>query len=149
MDAEARDRWLAHAERRLRGAGLRAGPARNAIVELLAREAQCLVSAAEIAAKLRNGPAGSPATIYRTLEALTELGLLHRVDGRDGIARYEVADPERHHHHFLDERTGEVIAFEDDELEAVIEAVAERLGVDLDSHDVILRGSVRGGRDGA
>jgi Fur family transcriptional regulator, ferric uptake regulator len=147
VERAARDRWLAHADQRLRGAGLRAGAARIAVVELLAREGGCLLSAQEVAHRLRERGEGSAASVYRTLETLHELGLVHRVDGRDGVARYEVAHPDHHHHHFLDERTGDLMPFEDEELEAVIERVADRLGVDLDSHDVILRGSAR--RDGA
>jgi Fur family transcriptional regulator, ferric uptake regulator len=140
VDPALRDRWLSRAEDRLSGAGLRAGAARTAVVEVLAREGQCLVTAQEIVDRLRAERVGSAATVYRVLDELFELGLLHRVDGRDGVARYEIADPQRHHHHFVDEDTGEVRAFTDAALERAIEAVARRLGVRLSSHDVILRG---------
>jgi Fur family transcriptional regulator, ferric uptake regulator len=134
------DEWLELAGRRLRGAGLKSGAARNAVIEHLAREGGCLLSAQEIALGLREKGPGSNASVYRTLEQLTELGLVHRLDGADGVARYEVAHPDHHHHHFFDERTGEVVAFEDDGLEKAIADVAKRLGVELTSHDVILRG---------
>jgi Fur family transcriptional regulator, ferric uptake regulator len=143
VDPALRDRWLSRAEGRLSGAGLRAGAARTAVVEVLAREGQCLVTAQEIVDRLRGERVGSAATVYRVLDELFELGLLHRVDGRDGVARYEIADPQRHHHHFVDEDTGEVRAFTDAALERAIEAVARRLGVRLSSHDVILRGGAR------
>ena len=68
------------------------------------------------------------------------LGLVHRVDGRDGVARFEIADPERHHHHVVDEATGEVRPFSDESLEHAIAAVGQRLGMRLTSHEVILRG---------
>jgi Fur family transcriptional regulator, ferric uptake regulator len=140
MDAQLRDRWLERAELRLAGAGLRAGAARTAVVELLAREGQCLLSAQEVTDQLRSSGVGSAASVYRVLDELFELGLLHRLDGRDGIARYEIADPERHHHHVVDERTGEVRPFTDESLEEAIAAVGERLGMRLTSHEVILRG---------
>jgi Fur family ferric uptake transcriptional regulator len=140
VDSGLRDRWLERAEQRLSGAGLRAGAARTAVVELLAREAQCLLSAQEITQQLRTQGVGSAASVYRVLDELFELGLLHRLDGRDGIARYEIADPERHHHHIVDERSGEVQPFADERLEEAIAAVGERLGVRLTSHEVILRG---------
>jgi Fur family transcriptional regulator, ferric uptake regulator len=140
MDAQLRDRWLERAELRLAGAGLRAGAARTAVVELLAREGQCLLSAQEVTDQLRSSGVGSAASVYRVLDELFELGLLHRLDGRDGIARYEIADPERHHHHVVDERTGEVRPFTDERLEEAIAAVGERLGMRLTSHEVILRG---------
>jgi Fur family transcriptional regulator, ferric uptake regulator len=140
MDSALRDRWLERAEQRLSGAGLRAGAARTAVVELLAREGQCLLSAQEITEQLRTHGVGSAASVYRVLDELFELGLLHRLDGRDGIARYEIADPERHHHHIVDEHSGEVRPFADERLEEAIAAVGERLGMRLTSHEVILRG---------
>jgi Fur family transcriptional regulator, ferric uptake regulator len=140
MDATLRDRWLERAEQRLVGAGLKAGAARTAVVELLAREGQCLLSAQELTDQLRAQGVGSAASVYRVLDELFELGLLHRLDGRDGIARYEIADPERHHHHVVDERSGEVQPFTDERLEEAIAAVGDRLGMRLTSHEVILRG---------
>ncbi len=140
MDASLRDRWLAQADRRLAGAGLRAGAARTGVVEFLARDGQCLLSAQEIIDGVRAQGAGSAASVYRVLDELFELGLLHRVDGRDGVARFEIADPEGHHHHVVDESTGEVRAFSDERLEEAIRAVGERLGLRLTSHEVILRG---------
>lgn len=143
MDPELRDRWLAHAQQLVSGAGLRSGAARTAVLELLAREGQCLLSAQEITDRLRAGGAASAASVYRVLDELFELGLLHRLDGRDGIARFEIADPHRHHHHFVDERTGQVQAFSDEPLEFAIATVADRLGVELTGHDVVLRGERR------
>jgi Fur family ferric uptake transcriptional regulator len=144
VDEALRDRWLARADRRLSGSGRRAGAARRAVVELLARDGQCLLSPQEIIERLRPEGAGSPSSVYRALDELHELGLLHRLDARDGSARYEIADPLRHHHHFLDEASGDVRPFTDDALEQAIDAVAERLGVRLTGHDVILRGRPRG-----
>ena len=143
MDSQLRDRWLAHVQRRTSGAGLRTGAARQAVVELLAREGQCLLSAQEITDLLRSRGSGSTTSVYRILDELFELGLLHRLDGRDGIARYEIADPDEHHHHFVDETTGTVEAFSDDALERAIHAVADRLGIELTGHDVVLRGTRR------
>ena len=140
MDAALRDRWLERADQLLTGAGLRAGAARTAVVDLLSREGQCLLSAQQITELLRAERAASPASVYRVLDELFELGLLHRLDGRDGVARFEIADPERHHHHVVDESTGEVRAFSDETLEQAIAAVGERLGMRLTSHEVILRG---------
>jgi Fur family transcriptional regulator, ferric uptake regulator len=141
MDSDLRDRWLEHAQQLTAGAGFRSGAARTAVIELLAREGQCLLSAQEITDRLRAGGTGSAATVYRVLDELFELGLLHRLEGRDGTARFEIADPQRHHHHFVDERTGDVEAFSDEALEQAIDAVARRLGVQLSGHDVVLRGA--------
>jgi Fur family ferric uptake transcriptional regulator len=146
--AAAKDDWLAHADRRLREAGLRSSAGRTAVVELLARR-PCLSSAQEIARELSDrGGAGSQATVYRTLDTLHELGLVHRVDSGDGVARFEPADPTgEHHHHLVLEDTGEVVSFADDELERAIDAIGQRLGIEVTGHDVILRGRRRAGQD--
>ena len=143
MDPKLRDRWLEHAHRCTEGAGLRAGAARAAVIDVLARDGQCLMTAQEITDRVRARGKGSAASVYRIVDELFALGLLHRLDGRDGIARYEIADPEHHHHHFVDEATGTVEAFTDDALEHAIHAVAARLGIDLSGHDVVLRGTRR------
>lgn len=135
-----RERWLEVAHRRFSGTGRRAGAVRIALLELFAAEGQCLVTAGDVIRRLDEQGIGSPASVYRLLDELFALGLLHRVDGRDGTARYEIADPEHHHHHLVDARTGEVHPFTDDALERAIAGVAERYGFRLERHDIILRG---------
>ena len=143
MDPALRDRWTEEAHRRVAGAGLRSGAARTAVVEHLASAGQCLLTAQEITDALRRTGTGSPASVYRVLDELFDLGLLHRLDGRDGVARFEVADPHGHHHHLVDEATGQPEPFADAALEAAIEAAADRLGFELTGHDVLLRGTRR------
>ena len=139
MTHGAHSGWLEHAHLVLRGAGLRSSAGRSAVVELLGRQS-CLLTAQEIADGLRDeGSAGSTATVYRALETLYELGLVRRFDA-DGVARYEPVDPSGdHHHHIVLEDSGDVVPFEDAELERVIDGLGERLGMVITSHDVILR----------
>ena len=145
MDPELRDRWLAHAKDRVASSGLRSGAARSRVMEFMASEAQCLVGAQEIADGLRaRGGSGSQASVYRVLEELQGLGLVSRANDARGVARYEIADPEAHHHHIVDEETGAVEPFEDPELEEAIAAAARRAGIELTGHDVVLRGTRRG-----
>jgi Fur family ferric uptake transcriptional regulator len=141
MDRVARKRWLEHSQTVIRGAGLRASAGRTAVVELLAGQS-CLLSAQDISDRLRSeGSRGSTATVYRALETLHELGLVRRFDSGEGIARYERVDPSgEHHHHIVMEDSGDVVPFEDAELERAIEGLGERLGMAVTSHDVILRG---------
>jgi Fur family ferric uptake transcriptional regulator len=110
------------------------------VIDVLAHDGQCLLTAQEITDRVRARGRGSAASVYRIIDELFGLGLLHRLDGRDGSARYEIADPQHHHHHFVDETTGHVEAFADDALERAIEDVAARLGIELTGHDVVLRG---------
>ncbi len=75
----------------------------------------------------------SIATVYRTVRLFEEKGILERHDFGGGRARYE---PTEHgpHHHLIDIETGRVIEFGDAEHEALIHAIAARLGFDLVSH---------------
>jgi len=147
VDPDLRDRWLELATQRIARSGLRAGAARTRVVEFLAREGQCLIDAQALAHGLRTTTTPvSQASVYRALDELLALGLLTRVTDEAGVSQYEIADPEgHHHHHIVDEDTGRVESFEDAALEAAIAAVAERLGVELVSHEVILRGTRAGG----
>jgi Fur family transcriptional regulator, ferric uptake regulator len=133
--------WAAHAERELARAGHRSGGARRAVVALLAGQ-DCCLSAHDIHARLRGTErAVGIASVYRALDALAQLGLVHRVDV-DGTACFEPADPSgEHHHHAICDRCGKLDAFEDPHLEALLEAVAARLGYDVGGHDVVLRGA--------
>ena len=140
MDEAAHRRWVQHSSAVMRGAGLRTSAGRSAVVELLGRQS-CLLTAQEIADRLREeGSAGSTATVYRALETLHELGLVRRFDS-EGIARYEPVDPSGdHHHHLVLEDSGDVVPFDDAELERAIAGIGQRLGLVVTSHEVILRG---------
>ncbi len=141
-----RTAWADHARRELARAGHRAGGAREEVLALLA-EQHCLVSAQEIHDGLRDDDrAVGMASVYRALDVLTGLGLVHRVDV-GGTACFEPADPSgEHHHHAICDRCGERAAFEDPELEALIVRAGERLGYDVAAHDLTLRGTCPGCR---
>ena len=74
----------------------------------------------------------SMATVYRTVRLFEEAQILERHDFGDGRARYETAeDGDRHHHHIINMRTGEVVEFEDDALEALKQKIALDLGYEI------------------
>jgi Fur family ferric uptake transcriptional regulator len=133
--------WVDHARQRLRQAGHRAGGAREEVLTLLAGQ-DCLLSAQAIHDRLRRSRREvGLASVYRALDVLTRLGLVHRVDV-DGTACFEPADPSgEHHHHAICDRCGNLAAFEDAELERLLDGVGARLGYALGGHDVVLRGS--------
>lgn len=84
-------------------------------------------------------PRISLATVYRTVKLFEESGILERLDFRDGRARYEDADRD-HHDHLIDLHSGEVIEFVDEEIEALQERIAEKLGYELKGHRMELYG---------
>ncbi len=81
----------------------------------------------------------SIATVYRTVRLFEEAGIIARHDFRDGRSRYEEA-PEIHHDHLIDMKTGKVIEFVDEEIEALQEVIARRLGYRLVDHRLELYG---------
>ncbi len=85
-------------------------------------------------------PGISIATVYRTMNALTEHGLIERQRFDDGRMRYE-AVPEEHHDHFIDVETGEVVEFRSDEIERLQQDIARAHGFEIVSHrlDIFVR----------
>ena len=81
----------------------------------------------------------SIATVYRTVRLFEDAGIIERHDFRDGRSRYEEA-PDQHHDHLIDMRTGKVVEFVDDEIEALQAAIAKRLGFKLVDHRLELYG---------
>lgn len=73
----------------------------------------------------------SIATVYRTVRLFEEASIIERHDFGDGRSRFEEASGRQHHHHLINLRTGEVVEFENEELEALKRRIAEELGFEL------------------
>jgi len=80
------------------------------------------------------------ATVYRTLRLFEEANILARHDFGDGRARYEELRDE-HHDHLIDVNTGDVIEFQNGEIEAIQRKVAAALGYRLIDHRLELFGA--------
>jgi Fur family transcriptional regulator, ferric uptake regulator len=89
---------------KMRGRGYKATPQRLAVLGAIAAEQHQTLG--EIRARC---PQVGLVTVYRTLDLLSGLGLVRRLDLGDG-PRYEMA--EDHHHHLICEDCGEVTEFE-------------------------------------
>jgi Fur family ferric uptake transcriptional regulator len=139
------DGWGERASGALADAGYRRGGARAALIALL-DEQRCALSAAEIehALRERGGRGVARASIYRILEELEELRMITRVEVGQGLARFEAARQEGHHHHMVCDACGQVIPFEDPDLERSIQRLADRVTFTVSEHDVVLHGSCAG-----
>ena len=78
-------------------------------------------------------PRISLSTVYRTLNLFEEAGLVTKHDFKDGRARFEPI-PDEHHDHLIDIKTGKVIEFRNEEIEAIQDLIAKRLGYRLVDH---------------
>ena len=81
----------------------------------------------------------SLATVYRTVRLFEESGILTRLDFGDGKARYEDSSVD-HHDHLIDVETGEIIEFQNEELEEMKRQVALKMGYELVDHRLELFG---------
>jgi Fur family transcriptional regulator, ferric uptake regulator len=140
--------WVGHAREALAVGGYRVSAPRAAVVSVLA-ELGCSVTAQEISDRLRErGEGVGVASIYRALQLLDDMRLVRRVDVGEPVARYEPVHPDgEHHHHLVCDNCGETKAFEDPELERVIERLAGRVEYSVGAHDVTLRGRCPACRD--
>jgi Fur family ferric uptake transcriptional regulator len=142
------DGWASRATEALAAAGYRRGGARAALIGLLDAQ-QCALTANEIEHALRDsdGRAVARASIYRILEQLEELRMITRVEVGQGLARFEAAREEGHHHHMVCDDCGQVIPFEDPELERSIQRLAQRVTFTVAEHDVVLHGACANCKD--
>ena len=89
-------------------------------------------------------PRISISTVYRTMALFEDAGIVERHAFRppgekDARARYEPV-PDDHHDHLIDVQSGQVIEFRDEDIEALQELVAKRLGYRLVDHRLELYG---------
>jgi len=81
----------------------------------------------------------SIATVYRTMRLFEESGVVERHEFQDGRSRYEEATDD-HHDHLIDLRSGKVIEFINEEIEALQRSIAEQHGYKLIDHRLELYG---------
>ena len=84
------------------------------------------------------------ATVYRTIQLLSELNLVESVQLGDGYVRYEIGTidgKEAHHHpHLICLECGKVISFWDDLLDELEERIKESVSFQVVNHEVKLYG---------
>jgi Fur family ferric uptake transcriptional regulator len=85
------------------------------------------------------------ATVYRTIQMLSELNLIDKLNLDDGYVRYEISKKSKretchHHHHLICLDCGNIYAFQDDLLETLEERINETMGFEVVDHEVKLYG---------
>jgi Fur family transcriptional regulator, ferric uptake regulator len=120
-------------------AGYRLTEPRRVLAALIAEQdghftAAGLVAAARVA-RLGVGRA----TVFRTLEALAEIGAIERLDLPSGEHAYVGCEP-AHHHHVVCSRCGRTNEIDDAGLRSVVREVARRTGYRVDDHRLELFG---------
>jgi Fur family ferric uptake transcriptional regulator len=75
----------------------------------------------------------SISTVYRTVKLFEDAGIIEKHDFGDGRSRYETI-PDEHHDHLIDLKSGTVIEFRNEEIEALQERIARELGYTIVDH---------------
>lgn len=104
-------------------------PQRQTILQAFVENQEQHLSAEDVYGIVRQkSPDIGLATVYRTLELLSDLEVLQKMDFGDGRSRYEINESStpHHHHHLICISCGKVKEFEDDLLETLENAVARK-----------------------
>jgi Fur family transcriptional regulator, ferric uptake regulator len=126
--------------------GLKVTTQRVAILEVLNSRPGKHLTAEEIYDYVKKKyPEIGIATVYRTIQMLSELNLIDKLNLDDGFVRYEISkkgkeDACHHHHHLICLDCGNIYAFQDDLLETLEDRIKETLGFEVVDHEVKLFG---------
>ena len=121
---------------------------RQAIIRMVAPR-QDHFSAQEVWEDVKSRYSGiGRATVFRTLDLLTELGVLNRIHTGDGCHRYTVCET-KHHHHLMCVSCGTVLPLEAAGIEGQIRRMAAEAGFDLLTHHLELVGRCAACKDRA
>lgn len=124
--------------------GLKVTTQRLAILEVLKNRPEEHLTAEQIYEGVKqNYPEIGLATVYRTIQVLSDLNLIDKLNLDEGYVRYEIsrsAKKTHHHHHLICLECGGVFAFRDDLLENLEKRIEETMGFAVSDHEVKLYG---------
>lgn len=135
--------------RKFRGCGYRITIARDAILDILSKTSEHLSAEDIFLVVNRDYPHIGLTTVYRTLELLVQMGLVHRFDFGDDRARYELIQGPRgksHHHHLVCRVCGRIIDYNDfiDEeielLKRTEKGLSKKFGFQITNHYIQFEG---------
>lgn len=126
--------------------GLKVTIQRIAILEVLSNRPDKHLTAEEIYDCVKKQfPEIGLATVYRTIQMLSELNLIDKLNLDDGYVRYEIGkqdnrDLGHHHHHLICLDCGQVFMFQDDLLENLENKIQKTMDFEIVDHEVKLFG---------
>jgi Fur family ferric uptake transcriptional regulator len=123
---------LYHLADRLKEAGYKLTAPRQAVIQVLEAEGGHLSPAEVLSLGRQVYPDLSRATVYRTLDLLTELGIVRPILLGDTAQRYVSA--KGGHHHLVCVDCGTTFEFERCQASQLASALAERFGFEIHSH---------------
>jgi Fur family ferric uptake transcriptional regulator len=125
----------------LAAAGRRLTGPRLAVVNALERGPEHMSPADVLAEAVGECPTLNRASVYRTLELLTGLGLIRPLFLGDGVQRFALVRDG--HHHLICSGCGSLTDFDECQLGSVWQDLAERHGFTMEGHLVEIFGRCR------
>jgi Fur family ferric uptake transcriptional regulator len=133
MKANLFKRWIS-------GEGLNATTQRREILNIFLNS-QGHKNLSQIYAQvIKANPKIGYTTVYRTLKLLTRSGLAVQRKFADGETRYEPAPGKGHHDHLICLECGKIIEFENEDMEALQNGIAQRYRFKISHHRMELYG---------
>jgi Fur family ferric uptake transcriptional regulator len=123
-------------------AGYRLTPPRRAVADLIVEHDGHFTAAQLEASARRRRLALSRATLFRSLELLTELGVVERLDLPSGEHAY-VPCAQAHHHHVVCSRCGRSTDVADCGVAAAVAEISRQSGYRIETHRLELFGLCR------
>ncbi len=117
----------------LRQSGYKITPQRRAILEVITHSQEHLTPSAILEKVNYIHPGIGLVTVYRTLEVLSNLGLICRMHTAEGCHSYKGALQE-HHHHLTCTECGRVVEFTNCDLGELEERLSAQTGFNIESH---------------
>lgn len=133
-------------KQQLHESGFKLTPQREATLLVLLENEKDHMSAEEIYFLVKQkSPEIGLATVYRTLEILTDLKVIDKVSFNDGLARYDLRkEGAKHfHHHLLCLECGNIEEVEEDLLGEVEEIIEQRYHFVVKDHRLTFHGICR------
>lgn len=118
-------------------------PQREATVRVLLENEEDHLSAEDVFMLVKDkAPEIGLATVYRTLELLSELHVLEKINFGDGVARYDLrsVNSRHHHHHLICVQCGAVDEILEDWLDPLEERVVAKYNFTVLDHRLDFRG---------
>ncbi len=102
-------------EHKFRGCGYRVTIPRQAVLDKLSCSSKHLCAEDIYISIHKKYPGVGLTTVYRTLDLLINMGLVHRFDFGDGKTRYELTEGKNkeHHHHLVCTECGRIVDYND------------------------------------
>ncbi len=130
-------------KKQLQSQGYKLTPQREATVRVLLENEEDHLSAEDVFMLVKDkAPEIGLATVYRTLELLSELQVVEKMNFGDGVARYDLRhdNSKHHHHHLICVQCGSVDEIMDDWLLPLEERLAKEYGFKVLDHRLDFQG---------